>query len=175
MSVWLSKVTTIVASAFLAVALLAAPARADTLEVFTASLNGAQENPPVASPSTGVAVMYFNKDNSELCYRISYTPLGGTEVLAHFHGPAGPGQNAPVVKDISPSPPGPSPLGSPKHGCVTLDKQQVKDLKKGLWYINVHSTPLAPGGEIRGQVFPLKGVKYSKVDPLASPSGAFLD
>jgi len=162
-------------SALLAVSLPAVPAHADTLEVFTASLNGAQENPPVASPSTGVAVLYFNKTNSSLCYRISYTPLAGTEILAHFHGPAAPGANGPVVKDISPPPAGPSPLGSPKHGCVTLDKQQVKDLKKGLWYINVHTTPFAPSGEIRGQVFPLKGVKYNKVDALASPSGAFLD
>jgi hypothetical protein len=174
MSARVSKVATIVASAFFAVALWAAPTRADTLEVFTALLNGAQENPPVASPSTGVAVVYLNKNTLSLCWRISFTPLAGTEVLAHFHGPATPGANAGVVVDISPPPAGPSPLGSPKHGCATITKDEAKDLRKGLWYINIHSTPFAPSGEIRGQVFPQKGVKY-KSDALASPSGAFLD
>ena len=35
---------------------------------------------------------------SEPCYRISYTPLAGTEILAHFRGPAAPGQNAAVTQ-----------------------------------------------------------------------------
>src|SRR5262245_23418361 len=133
MSVWLSKGTTLVASTVLAVALSVGTARADTLEVFSALLNGAQENPPVASPSTGVAVVYLNKDTLSLCWRISYTPLEGTEILAHFHGPATPGENAAIVVTITP---GISPLGSPKHGCSTITKQQAKDLRKGLWYIN---------------------------------------
>ena len=144
-------------------------AAADTLLPFTAVLNGAQETPPVPSPSTGVAFLTFNKTNSDLCYAISYTPLGGTETVAHFHL-APPGQPGPIVKDITPSP---SPLGSPKNGCVTLDKKQVKDLNRGLFYINVHSS-IAPGGEIRGQVLAVKGTKY-KAPAISSPSGAFLD
>ena len=115
--------------------------------------------------------------------------LGGTELVAHFHGPAAPGQAAAILHNISPSP---SPLGSPKNGCVTLSGQEQKDLKKGLLYINIHSS-IAPNGEIRGQVLPVKGVRYTKVPPststtttttpttsttsttMASPSGAFLD
>ena len=161
--------TTALVSSLLAGVLWVAPAGADTLETFTALLNGAQENPPVASPSQGVAVMFLSKANLELCYRISYSPLAGTEFLAHFHGSVSdptagaPGQNAPILKDISPSPPGPSPLGSPKDGCVTLSKAEAKLFRKGLVYINVHtmgSPPAATSGEIRGQVLPVKGVKY---------------
>ncbi len=188
--------TTVLASSMLAAALWVTPAAADTFDaVFIAQLNGAQENPPNSSPSTGVAFLTFNKDNSNLCYAISYTPLAGTEVVAHFHGPtnkgdvAGPGVNSPVRIDISPSP---SPFGSPKQGCVVVsDKQHQKDLKKGLWYINVHSLPNFAGGEIRGQVLLQKGIKYKNVPPIAtttttptttsttttmgSPSAAFLD
>jgi hypothetical protein len=152
-------------------ALWVAPVAADTLEPFTAVINGAQETPAVASPSQGVAFLTFDKDNSDLCYAISYSALGGTELVAHFHGPAAPGQPAGILHEISPSP---SPLGSPKNGCVTLTKDEAKLLAKGLLYINIHST-LAPGGEIRGQVLPVKGVKYKNVPPIASPNGAFVD
>jgi hypothetical protein len=187
-----------------AAALWVSPAAADTFDpVFIAQLNGAQETPPVASPSTGVAFLTFNKDNSNLCYAISYTPLSGTEFVAHFHGPAakgdvaGPGVASPVLINITNGvPPGPSPVGSPKNGCVVVsDKQQQKDLKAGLWYINIHTTgppPASAAGEIRGQVLPLK-VKYKNVPAIGtttstttpttttttttmgSPSGAFLD
>ncbi len=159
-----------ISAVFLAV-LGVRPAAADTLVAYTALLNGAQENPPQASPSQGVALVLLVKDTNMVCYRISFSPLAGTEILAHFHGPAAPdgSTNAPVLVNISPAP---SPFGSPKHGCVQFTKDQVKQLNKGLLYINVHSS-VATGGEIRGQVLPTK-IKYSKVTAPSSPSGAFL-
>jgi hypothetical protein len=178
--------STVLASSILAVALWVGPAGADTFDTtFIAQINGAQETPPNSSPSTGVAFLTFNKDNSNLCYAISYTPLEGTEFLAHFHGPAakgdlaGPGIASPILHNITGgSPPGPSPIGSPKNGCVLVsDKQQVKDLKAGLWYINIHTMPNHVAGEVRGQVLPLN-IKYKNVPPIqpvASPSGAFLN
>ena len=173
--------TTVLAFSILAAGLCVSPAAADTFDpVFIAQLNGAQETPPTQSPSTGVAFLTFNKDNSNLCYAISYTPLAGTEILAHFHGPAmkgdvaGPGVASPVLHNITNgTPPGPSPVGSPKQGCVVVsDKQQQKDLKNGLWYINVHTTgppPASASGEIRGQVLPLK-IKYKDVPPIGTTS-----
>jgi hypothetical protein len=176
--------TSVLASSILAAALWVTPAAGDSFDpTFIAVLNGAQETPPVASPSTGVAFLTFNKNNSQLCYALSYSPLGGTELVAHFHGPtptapnevAGPGV-ASGIRFFITGGDGPSPLGSPKNGCVgPLDKLELKGLKKGLWYINVHSS-IAAAGEIRGQVLPLKGIKYKNVPALpASPSGAFLD
>src|SRR5262249_24946548 len=147
------------------------PATADTLFPFTALLNGAQETPPVNSPSQGVGFFTLNKETDALCYAISFSPLGGTELVAHIHGPGAPGQAAPILHNISPSP---SPLGSPKHGCVTLTNDEVGLLKKGLLYANVHSS-IATNGEIRGQILPTKGVKYAKVPPIGSPCGAFVD
>jgi hypothetical protein len=149
----------------------AAPAAADTLLPFTAVLNGAQETPPVASPSQGVAFLTLNKDTSQVCYAISFSPLGGTEILAHFHGPGAPGVAAGILHNISPAP---SPFGSPKNGCITFSKADIKNLNKGLIYINIHSS-IATAGEIRGQVLPTKGVRYPKVPPIGSASPAFLD
>ena len=156
-------------AAVVATTLAAGPVAADTLIAFTAVINGVQENPPVQSPSTGGGLFIFDKDNLSLCYRISYTPLTSTELVAHIHGPAAPGVNANILHSISPAP---SPVGSPKHGCVTLTKDEAKNLAKGLLYFNVHSTNF-PNGESRGQIIPEK-VKY-KAPALASPDGAFLD
>jgi len=150
--------------------LSSAPASAETLIAYTALLNGPQETPPNSSPSQGVALVLLVKETNVVCYRLSYSPLAGTEILAHFHDPGPPGVAAPIIVFITP---GPSPIGSPKHGCVQFTKDQVKDLNKGLVYLNVHST-LFPAGEIRGQVLPTK-IKYSKVTAPASPSGAFVE
>jgi hypothetical protein len=153
-----------------ALAFSASPAAADTLIPFTAVINGAQENPPVASPSTGEGLFLFNSNNLSLCYRISYTALSSLELVAHIHGPAAPGTNAPILHNISPIP---SPIGSPKHGCVTLTSDEAKSLKKGLLYFNVHTANFT-GGESRGQILPVKA-KYKNVPALASPDGAFLE
>jgi hypothetical protein len=174
------------AAAFLAGGAL--PAAADTLTTYQALLNGAQESPPVASPSQGSALLTLNKQSKMLCYSISFTPLGGTELVAHFHGPAQPGPcgtseacTAGVLFDITGGS-GPSPVGSPKVGCVgPLTKTDSKNLNKGLLYINIHSS-IAPGGEIRGQVVPVQGLTYKKavaisgaLQPPGSASAAFLD
>jgi len=150
--------------------LVARPAGAETLVAYTALLNGPQENPPRDTPSQGVAQVLLVKETLQVCYRISYSPLTTTEILAHFHIGAAPTQNSTVLVEITPAV---SPPGSPKHGCVQFTKDQVKLLDKGQVYINVHST-MFPAGEIRGQIFPTK-IKYSKVPAPASPSGAFLN
>jgi hypothetical protein len=149
-----------------------AAAAGDTLITFTALLNGAQQSPPRGQPvDRRRPVVLYDKTASLICWRISYAPLGGTDILAHFHGPAAPGVNAPILINISPSP---SPLESPKHGCAPISKDDATSLSKGLLYINVHSIPLAPNGEIRGQVLPAN-VKYRVDTTPASPSGAFLN
>ena len=128
----------------------AVPVRAQTF-TFTAVLTSGQEPPPNtnSSKALGVAFVTFNTDTGELCFSISYEEfnLTSAETVAHFHAPAPPGVNAPVII--------PLPPGSPKNGCVTPDL--TEDLRRalfqGLWYVNIH-TAKNPGGEIRGQVLP---------------------
>ncbi len=128
------------------------PANADGTRTFIAVINSGQEGVPSnQSNSFGNAHLIFDKTTDELCFSISYSALSSAEIAAHFHGPASAGTNAGVLFALPP--------GSPKNDCVgPLSKQQRKDLEKGLFYINVHST-MWPGGEIRGQVLQIKGAK----------------
>ena len=138
----------------------------DDSGTFFAVLGGGQVVPPVppafGGSATGTALMTFNESTNLLCYAITYTGFATAEIAAHFHTPAGMGVNAPAVITISPTilgfgppPAGPSPLGSPKTGCVgPLSDQQADDLEDGLFYIQLHSTAFPPG-EIRGQVLPV--------------------
>ena len=126
--------------------------------VFFALIQPGQEVPPIASRNAfGNAFMTLDVSTAMPCYSISYAAdgapdLSSGEIFAHFHGPALPGVNAGVLFDISPMPPGPSLLGSPKVGCVgPVTGALLSDLIAGLWYINIHSNAF-PGGEIRGQV-----------------------
>ncbi|MDB5861922.1 MAG: domain containing protein, partial [Ramlibacter sp.] len=74
----------------------------------------------------------------------SYSGLTAPATAGHFHGPAGPGQNAGVVLPFA----NPS---SPIRGEATLTAAQAADLLGGRWYANIHTTRY-PGGEIRAQV-----------------------
>jgi len=133
----------------------AQPADAATKN-FMAVMNAGQEVPPLNRPGIGNAFLTFDASTDQLCWSISYVDLAGTETATHIHGPASPGVDAPILVDISPTI---SPLGSGKQGCAAIDSDTQKALKTGQLYINVHSDagPSELGGEIRGQIIPVKG------------------
>ncbi len=68
---------------------------------------------------------------------------GGTETIAHFHGPAAPGTPAGVRVGTG--------VGNPNVGSTTISAALGTELLSELWYLNVHSTTCT-GGELRGQV-----------------------
>jgi len=128
----------------LAAALLgAAPAVAETY-TFLASLNGANEVPPNNAKGTGSLLATYDTTTKKLTWTITYAGLTGTPVGGHFHGPAGPGENAPIEVPVTI---GPSPI----QGAATLTPAQEKDLLDGNVYFAIH-TQAYPMGEIRGQV-----------------------
>ena len=144
-------------ASLLILAISTVPVSAARIRTFIAVLNGGQEVPATNSNALGVAFMTFDKETRDLCFSISFTDLVATETAAHFHAPAAAGVNAAVRFGLfNPGAIGP---GSPKNGCVgPLDREEERDLKKGLFYINIHSQTFG-GGEIRGQVLPIKGAK----------------
>jgi len=129
--------------------LSALPVGAASTKTFIALMNGGQETPPTTSDALGVAFLTFDEATKMLCYSISFTTLTSAEAAAHVHGPATPGQSAAVLFPLTPVP------GNPKNGCVgpLTSGALKKELKKGLMYLNVHTTQF-PNGEIRGQIIP---------------------
>lgn len=143
------RASSIVRSAVLvAAALFAATPASATLFQLTASLDGAQETPPVATPATGSATVTFDDTTNLMSWTISFSGLLGTMSNSHFHGPAPVGSPAGVRVGI------PFTAGVQADtliGSATISNAFATELLGGLWYINIHSN-LYPGGEIRGQV-----------------------
>lgn len=135
--------------------LSAQPAEFGEGSVFIATLTGAQENPQVTTNGIGYALFTFNQKTSTLCVALSFSGLSSDAIAAHVHGPADPDENAGVLIPLS--------ITSPVNQCGTLDKNGRKALKAGRLYVNVH-TPANQGGEIRGQILPIKGPHYKDPD-----------
>lgn len=121
------------------------PAAFAASETFTADLKSASEVPANTSKGSGMLTATYDTASKKLTYTATYKDLTGPATMAHFHGPADPKTNAPVVvpaKDAG--------SGTFK-GEATLTDAQAADLEAGKWYFNVH-TAANKGGEIRGQV-----------------------
>ena len=126
--------------------LIALPARAPaSIHNFAVtSIDGAQETPPNASTSTGSATFTLDDATGIVTFNITHDCCVSGEILAHVHGPAGPGVPAGIVYSL--------PLGSPKVGSSpVLSAQQQADMLAGLHYVNIHSNDFT-AGEIRGQI-----------------------
>jgi hypothetical protein len=128
-----------------AVLLAAAPAGAETLH-FATSLKGPDEVPANTTTGTGKVSAELNTATKTFSYKVTYSGLTGAATMAHFHGPAAPGVNAPPVVPVPKA-----DLANPMTGTATLTDAQIADLEAGKWYFNIH-TAAHPGGEIRGQL-----------------------
>ena len=126
-----------------AACLLSFGAAAETVH-FTADMGGTAEVPPKTTEGKGTVTATLDTDTKVLTYDGNYTGLSGPATAAHFHGPALPGANAPVIVPFNPP-------TSPIHGTATLTDAQMADVMAGKWYANVH-TAANPAGEIRGQL-----------------------
>jgi hypothetical protein len=131
------------AGAALATSGLTATARAEMVQ-FHGTMTSAAEVPPNSSKGTGEATATLDTATKKLSYTVNYSGLTGPATMAHIHGPAAPGSNAPVVIPFQPP-------TSPITGTATLTDAQMADLMAGRMYANVH-TAANPGGEIRGQL-----------------------
>jgi len=127
-----------------ALGLAAGPARAETVPIH-ATMDGAHEVPAKTTEGKGTMQGTFDTTSRKLDYTVTFSGLSGPSTMAHFHGPAAVGANAPVVVPIT------GGTSSPATGTATLTEAQAQDLLGGKMYVNVH-TAANPGGEIRGQV-----------------------
>ena len=135
---------------------------------FAAHLTGTQEvittstSAPGASLATGMATFRMGDDGQSLQYRLTVSHLTGA-FAAHIHL-NGAGVNGPVVVPLfnSAVPTG-EVNGLLSQGTITAASlvgplfghpfsELLTDIRSGDAYVNVHTLPSHPGGEIRGQV-----------------------
>jgi hypothetical protein len=112
---------------------------------YTATLIGANENPPNTSAAAGYGFFTLLPSTLtttlKLTYQISFTKIL-SETGKHIQKGA-PGINGNDIIVF--------PLGSPKAGVIALSRQQAADLISGLYYLNIHSQAFTQG-QIRGQI-----------------------
>lgn len=114
----------------------------DPVDVFTATLSGANEVPPIETTATGSAELTYNRDTKVFQIVVEYSGFEATG--AHIHHGAE-GVNGPVVFGFEP------PASPINYTSDPLTSEQESDLYNGLYYVNVHSEEY-PAGEIRDQL-----------------------
>jgi hypothetical protein len=119
---------------------------------FKVPLTGTQQVPPVQTGASGSADLSYDPATRMLTWSVAYNGLSGAATMAHIHGPAAEGKNAPPLIWLSEKG---AAVANPIKGSATLTPEQAQQMMAGEWYINVH-TQANPAGEIRGQVMPPK-------------------
>jgi hypothetical protein len=141
----------------------------NTVLPFTVLLSGAAEIPAVDTTATGLGTLTI--DGSNLTYNISFSGLSGPATAAHIHAPADATNNTVPAIFFTVA----SETSGTIFGTNSLTPDQLADILNGLAYVNVH-TALNPGGEIRGQIVPLRIAMSlngaQEVPPVATPATA---
>jgi len=144
---------------------LAGSARADV--ALSASLDVAQEFPPVSTPSTatGSATLTLGTDG-RLTGEVTYQGLTGAPLAAHIHAAPAGFSGAIAFPLTLPTPAGTA--GTITVATVALSAEEQQALFAAGMYVNIH-TGANPGGELRGQIT----VQPGQCDCQAASSGAF--
>ena len=113
--------------------------------VFSATLSGSEEVPPVNTAASGTGLVVIDPTSRVMKATIVTADIAGTQ--AHIHA-APRGVNGPVVFPLTET-------GGTGSGVwtttVTVTNEQLVQLQSGNYYFNVH-TAAFPEGEIRGQI-----------------------
>ena len=123
---------------------------AEDLEIFTATLSGGNEVPPVTTSATGTATFTL-LDGGMLSYEIVLQSVSNV-TAAHIHD-GGAGVNGPILVGLYAG-----PVTGGVSGVLVADTVAVADsvltrMRNGSAYVNVH-TEGNPAGEVRGQIQP---------------------
>lgn len=145
------------------VLLFAVPAQAGTNRNFVAPLNGGEEVPAVDTDATGVAKFKVSRDGTSIEFRVNVANIDNV-FASHIHcAPAGVNGPVGVTLFFTPPPALGSTNGTLATGVVTAPNDGnscgwasiddvVEALASGDTYVNVHTNPGTPSGEVRGQV-----------------------
>ncbi|HVA85200.1 MAG TPA: CHRD domain-containing protein [Candidatus Saccharimonadales bacterium] len=141
-------------------------------QVFSGTLSGAAEVPPVNTTAGGTAYVFIDPAGTEIKYAVSYTGLSGPVIAAHIHyGP--PGVSGQIMFPLIAGP-------STMFGSLTAANFQATSsaptweaalaaIRAGNSYLNLH-TAAHPQGEVRAQLLPTAGTATPQ--PTTSPTAA---
>src|SRR5713101_4933701 len=143
--------------ALLAIGAGVAPACKDTtttaipssVEIYTATLNGANERPnPVTTTATGAAT--FTVLGNLVSWKVDITSAIDSVIIGHIHDGTADVAGG-VIVNLSPTPTGVGFTGTVAIGSATVVDSVLTLMRAGNTYVNIH-TKKNPGGEIRGQL-----------------------
>ena len=169
-----TNTTTILGALVLTTGLAIVPAMASPV-VYTGTLAGGSEVPPVTSPGTGTVTITYDPMSHAMTHNINFSGLLGIVTAAHVHCCVnGPGINTGVATPMPTLPGFPSGVNAgtsnntfdmsmpnsynasfvtSQGGSVALAEAALTNgMGRGGAYFNVHTSQF-PGGEIRADLF----------------------
>ena len=112
---------------------------------FTAVLNAGQETPHPAGAKSGASGKFTaTVTGTSVKWTLTFSHLTRAASAAHIHA-GKKGVPGAVLVPLC------GPCKSPTSGTAKVTSAQLKSMKAGLTYVNVH-TAKNPNGEIRGQI-----------------------
>jgi hypothetical protein len=121
-------------------------------EVYRATMNGANESPPVTTNATGTGTFTVTGNNIAYDITIANWPQGQTVSGAHIHfAPVPPATTGNVMLGFPTAGAG-AITTTGGSGTIAISDTQLATLRAGGTYFNIHSTPSNPGGLIRGNM-----------------------
>lgn len=134
--------------------------------VFEATLSGAAQSPPVATPGTGTAVVTFDLPAHTLTVSVQFSGLTSETALAHIHCCTPPPNNAGVATPLPTLPGFPAGLTDGQY-TMTFDTTQAATFNAS--FISVNGT--VAGAESALYAGLLAGEAYLNIHTIAYPSG----
>ena len=121
-------------------------------EVYTGTLTGASESPPVTTTAAGNFT--FTVTGNNIAYNVTITgwPQGQTLSGAHIHFAPAAGQTTGGVMLGFPITGQGAITTAGGTGTIAISDTQLATVRAGGTYFNVHSTPSHAGGIIRGNL-----------------------
>ena len=119
------------------------------LEVYTATLNGANERPtPVTTTAKATAIVTVL--GSQISWKVDVTSAIDSVIAGHIHRGVADSAGG-VIQSLSPTPTGIGFTGTLANGSAVPPDSVITLMRAGKAYVNFH-TKANPGGEIRGQL-----------------------
>ena len=130
-----------------------------TVEIFQATLNGANEIPTLASPTTATGEATITVMGNLLSWSVQVTNLQNVSVGHIHYGPADSALG--VMVNLAPTPGDYTTSTTIAQGSLIVADSVLVHMRAGKAYVNIHTSDAAlpgnntpgdyPGGEIRGQ------------------------